>query len=204
MVVSELNNTVINIILASLQYCIDLQPANEETASSAPKLNGKRPRRNGLFNYKEESSQNKRLRSEWQCRSLRTLLWIHDGRGRRGTILWNAMVPPLLCVMQFQLLSNSCKPFLCYVCFQQAHWTKVSSLEKKVAELTAEIIEIKTALERLNSASSGNTPWSKTWSVAKILEQPKAMGKQQSQRSLEVPLSQQPELNKEVSRILYI
>ena len=61
---------------------------------------------------------------------------------------------------QFQLLSNSPEPFFCYACFQQAHRTKVSSLEEKVAALTAEIVEIKRALERLDSASSENASWS--------------------------------------------
>ena len=61
---------------------------------------------------------------------------------------------------QFQLLSNSPETFLCYACFQQAHRAKVSSLEEKVASLTAEIVEIKSALERLDSASSENASWS--------------------------------------------
>ena len=36
----------------------------------------------------------------------------------------------------------------------------MSSLEEKVAALTGEIVEIKSALERLDSASSENTSWS--------------------------------------------
>ena len=50
-------------------------------------------------------------------------------------------------VPQFKRLSNSSSPFLCYACFQEEHRAKVSSLEEKVAALTAELIEVKTTLE---------------------------------------------------------
>ena len=48
---------------------------------------------------------------------------------------------------QFERLSNSSSPFLCYACFQEEHRTKVLSLEDKVAALTTQLCEIKTILE---------------------------------------------------------
>ena len=56
-------------------------------------------------------------------------------------------------VPQFERLSSSSSPFLCYACFQEEQRAKVSSLEDKVASLTAELSELKTVLESHQEAS---------------------------------------------------
>ena len=55
-------------------------------------------------------------------------------------------------VPQFERLSNSSSPFFCYACFQEEHRAKVSSLEDKVAVLTAELHEVKTMLQDCQEA----------------------------------------------------
>ena len=63
-------------------------------------------------------------------------------------------------VPQFERLSSSSSPFLCYACFQEEQRAKVSSLEDKVAALTAELSELKTVLE-----SRRETGESQSWST---------------------------------------
>ena len=57
-------------------------------------------------------------------------------------------------VPQFEWLSNSSTPFLCYACFQEENRAKVLSLEEKVAALTIELTELKTVLDGHRKAES--------------------------------------------------
>ena len=62
---------------------------------------------------------------------------------------------------QFERLSNSSMPFLCYACFQEDNRAKVLSLEEKVAALTIELTDLKTVLDGRRKAESN------TWTEVK-------------------------------------
>ena len=71
-------------------------------------------------------------------------------------------------VAQFQDLSTASTPFLCVMCYQQSHGVVLEELRATVTALTAEVKELRTALQRVEARGSdvlpshlaeNNEPW---------------------------------------------